>query len=127
MAKITKDQIDKINAKCKNGFKLSLFAAVIHGEKQLEKDIQLGDSGIIYRFTLKFREECERFRGIGVYPVLDIDKLVPTGTATMYSVLNIGSEKLGDMVARRSIKALQDLTADYPDDKLISKVRGEVA
>lgn len=27
MAKITKDQVNKINAKCKNGFTLSLYTA----------------------------------------------------------------------------------------------------
>lgn len=41
MAKITKDQVNKINAKCKNGFTLSLYAAVIHGESGLKKIFSL--------------------------------------------------------------------------------------
>ena len=84
MAKITKDQVNKINAKCKNGFTLSLYAAVIHGEKWLEKDIQLDDSGVLYRITLRFKEKYERFGTIGVYPVLDIEKYVPCKTEDMY-------------------------------------------
>lgn len=127
MARITVEQINKINAKCKNGFELDLNAALLRGEKRLEKDIRLDDSGIIYRCTLRFLEKCERFKVIGVYPVLDIDKLVPGMTEYVYQVLYISSEKLGDMVTRRSMKILQDLTANYPDDKLISKIRGEAA
>lgn len=61
MAKITKDQVNKINAKCKNGFTLSLYTAIIHGEKCLEKDIQLDDSGVLYRVTLRFKEKYEKF------------------------------------------------------------------
>lgn len=127
MARITVEQINKINAKCKNGFELDINAAVLRGEKRLEKDIRLDDSGVIYRCTLKFREECERFKVIGVYPVLDIDKLVPGRTEHVYQVLYISSEKLGDIATRRNMKILQDLTANYPDDKLISKIRGEAA
>lgn len=94
MAKITKDQVNKINAKCKNGFTLSLYTAIIHGEK------------------------C---------PVLDIEKYVPCKTENMYQVLDVRSEKLGEIVNRRSMKALQDLTADYPDEKLISLIREVIA
>lgn len=90
MAKITKDQVNKINAKCKNGFTLSLYAAMIHGEKWLEKDIQ-------------------------------------RKTEDMYQVLDVRSEKLGEIVNRRSMKVLQDLTADYPDEKLISLIREVIA
>ena len=90
MAKITKDQVNKINAKCKNGFTLSLYATMIHGEKWLEKDIQ-------------------------------------RKTEDMYQVLDVRSEKLGEIVNRRSMKVLQDLTADYPDEKLISLIREVIA
>ena len=127
MAKITKDQVNKINAKCKNGFTLSLYTAIIHGEKCLEKDIQLDDSGVLYRATLRFKEKYEKFRTIGVYPVLDIEKYVPCKTENMYQVLDVRSEKLGEIVNRRSVKVLQDLTADYPDEKLISLIREVIA
>ena len=127
MAKITKDQVNKINAMCKNGFTLSLYAAMIHGEKWLEKDIQLDDSGILYRITLRFKEKYDRFGTIGVYPVLDIEKYVPCKTEGMYQVSDVRSEKLGEIVNRRSMKVLQDLTADYPDEKLISLIREVIA
>ena len=119
MAKITKDQVNKINAKCKNGFTLSLYAAMIHGEKWLEKDIQLDDSDVLYRITLRFKEKYDRFRTIGKY--------VPCKTEDMYQVLDVRSEKLGEIVNRRSMKVLQDLTADYPDEKLISLIREVIA
>ena len=123
MAKITKDQVNKINAKCKNGFTLSLYTAIIHGEKCLEKDIRIDDSGILYRVSLRFKEKYEEFRAIGVYPVLEIEKYVPCKTEDVYQVLGVRSEKLGEIVNRRSMKVLQDLTADYPDEKLVSLIR----
>lgn len=123
MAKVTKDQVNKINAKCKNGFTLSLYTAIIHGEKCLKKDIRLDDSGVLYRVSLRFKEKYEKFRTIGVYPVLDIEKYVPCKTEDMYQVLDVRSEKLGEIVNRRSMKVLQDLTADYPDEKLASLIR----
>lgn len=123
MAKITKDQVNKINAKCKNGFTLSLYTAIIHGEKCLEKDIRIDDSGILYRVSLRFKEKYDEFRAIGVYPVLEIEKYVPCKTEDVYQVLGVRSEKLGEIVNRRSMKVLQDLTADYPDEKLVSLIR----
>lgn len=45
----------------------------------------------------------------------------------MYQVLDVRSEKLGEIVNRCSMKALQDLTADYPDEKLISLIREVIA
>lgn len=48
-------------------------------------------------------------------------------TEDMYQVLDVRSEKLGEIVNRRSMKVLQDLTADYPDEKLISLIREVIA
>lgn len=51
----------------------------------------------------------------------------PCKKEDMYQVLDVKSEKLGEIVNRRSMKVLQDLTADYPDEKLILLIREVIA
>lgn len=126
MANLTREQVRKINSKCQNGFKLDVQTAVVWGKKELIKEIRLDDSGTIYRLRIRYVMKYEHFSPVGVYPVLDIDKLVPTGTG-VYKILEREQKELGELVKRRSVKVLQDLTANYPDEKAVSLIREAIA
>lgn len=123
MANLTREQVVKINSKCQNGFRLDIQTAVIWGKKELVKEICLDDSGVIYRLRIRYAAKYEHYSEVGVYPVLELDKLVPTGTEKVYKIIDCGQKELGELVKRRSVKALQDLTANYPDEKAISLIR----
>lgn len=123
MATITKGQVCRINEKCKNGFMLDVQTAVIWGRKDLVKEIILDESGVIYRFRLSFEEETENFTKIGVRPFLDIDKLIPAKTPGIYCVTTLKTEILGDLLQRKNIKVLQNLTVNYPDEKVAAIIR----
>ena len=43
MAKLTRDQLEKFNGKCKNGFSLDLFFFCTWGEKRCKKIVKIGD------------------------------------------------------------------------------------
>ena len=43
MAKITREQIQKINSKCKNGWELDIQFFIFHNEKTLKKIIELDE------------------------------------------------------------------------------------
>lgn len=127
MAKITIGQVKKFNAACKNGFMLDLERLGIWGEKRCKKDFKIDDSGVVYTFILEFCEESYNFTKVGVYPRLTIEKLIPTTTGGVYNVNYLKAERLGETVKRRSVKVLQDLTANYTEEKAVSMIRELVA
>lgn len=127
MASITIGQVKKFNAACKNGFTLDLERLGVWGEKRCTKDLKIDDSGALYTFDLEFCEEIRNFAKVGVYPRLTIKKLIPTTTGGVYSVQYLKEERLGETVKRKSVKVLQDLTANYTEEKAVSMIRELVA
>lgn len=127
MAKITIEQVKKFNAACKNGFVLDLEHLEIWGKKRCRKNFKIDDSGVLYAFTLEFYEESKNFAKVGVYPVLVIEKLTPIGTTGAHGVRYLKEERLGETVKRKSVKVLQDLTANYTEEKAVSMIRELVA
>lgn len=127
MAKITIEQVKKFNAACKNGFVLDLEHLGIWGEKRCKKDFKIDDSGVLYTFILEFYEESKDFAKVGVYPVLVIEKLTPIRTDGIYDVHYLKEKRLGETVKRKSVKVLQDLTANYTEEKAVSMISELVA
>lgn len=123
MTKITIGQVKKFNAACKNGFMLDLEHLGTWGEKRCKKNFKIDDSGVLYTFILEFYEESENFVKTGVYPVLVIEKLTPTRTDGIYGAHYLKKERLGETVKRKSVKVLQDLTANYTEEKAVSMIR----
>lgn len=125
MAKLTMDQVKKFNAKCENGFILDVEKAVIWNDKTCVKDVKIDDeSGVVFRFIIEFIEKSERWQKVGVIPVLVVDKLIPTNKDdkdskyVMYRAIEMKRENLGEMVQRKSVKILQDLTKSFTDEKV---------
>lgn len=75
MAKLTRDQLEKFNGKCKNGFSLDLFFFCTWGEKRCKKIVK----------------------------------------------------EVGEMVTRKTVKILQELTEGYTDEKLVDMIKMLIA
>ena len=106
---------------------LDLERLGIWGEKRCKKNFKIDDSGVLYTFILEFYEESKNFAKVGVYPVLVIEKLTPTSTDGVYDVHYLKEERLGETIKRKSVKVLQDLTANYTEEKAVSMIRELVA
>ncbi len=127
MAKITRDQVRKINENCKNGFGFDLYHFVMFGEKRLIKEIEIEGNNNKYDVLIQFEAHYERFSKVGVKPVLVVKKLVPTHTEGMYSVHWLKNEQIGEVVKRCSMKSLQEFTKDYSEEKLIAEIKMLIA
>lgn len=127
MAKLTRDQLEKFNGKCKNGFSLDSFFFCTWGEKRCKKIVKIGDDSIIYEVIVEFYDKYESFKKAGSVPTLIINKCVPTGTEGVYSVHEIHREEVGEMVTRKTVKILQELTEGYTDEKLVDMIKMLIA
>lgn len=127
MAKLTRDQLEKFNGKCKNGFSLDLFFFCTWGEKRCKKIVKIGDDSIIYDVIVEFYDKYENFKKAGSVPTLIINKCVPTGTEGVYSVHEIHREEVGEMVTRKTVKILQEITEGYTDEKLVDMIKMLIA
>lgn len=127
MARMTRDQLNKFNANCKNGFSLDLYFFAVWGEKRCKRNIQIAGDSNIYEIIIEFVEESKNFAKLGNKPIMIINKCVQTGTKDMYSVHRIYDQVLGEMVQRKSIKILQEFTNDYPEEKLLEMIGNLIA
>ena len=117
MAKITREQIQKINNKCKNGWELDIQFFIFHNEKTLKKIIELDEEHylefkidynyknqivlFINKFYHKLGEDYATSNGLGKKKMLEetpesrknINKLIEyTETLTDEQLMQINSE-----------------------------------
>ena len=118
MAKVTRDQVNKINKECKNGFGLD----IVCGEKQLVKEIKL-DNGNILKAILYFKDIFAHYKKQGVQPVYSFLMLEKTSVESMYRVRTLKSDYVGELIPRRSMKQLQELTAldIFADSEMLAR------
>lgn len=117
MAKITREQIQKINSKCKNSWELDIQYFIFHNEKTLKKIIELDEEHylefkidynyknqivlFINKFYHKLGEDYATSNGLGKKKMLEetpesrknINKLIEyTETLTDEQLMQINSE-----------------------------------
>lgn len=117
MAKITREQIQKINSKCKNSWELDIQYFIFHNEKTLKKIIKLDEEHylefkidynyknqivlFINKFYHKLGEDYATSNGLGKKKILEetpasrksINKLIEyTETLTDEQLMQINSE-----------------------------------
>lgn len=122
MAKLTREQYNKFNAKCKNGFGLDLERFGIWGEKRCIKTMKFDDDPCLYEVIIDFIEETKNYAKIGVKVELVVNKLIPGRVEKVYRVVELKREAISDIMARKSVKVLQDLTANYTDDVITNMI-----
>ena len=64
MPSVTREQVNKWNAKLQNGFRFDIQRYVVWGEKQIKKSIELAD-GRILTAEIHFRDARDGYKYIG--------------------------------------------------------------
>lgn len=111
MSKISKEQIQKINGKCKNNWKLDIQYLIFHNEKQLYKIIEL-DQEHYLQFELSYNWDNQI--------VLRISKYYHRQGDTFATSNGLGKRKiLSDSQKRKNINMLIEYTLKFTDDELL--------
>lgn len=117
MAKITREQIQAINSKCKNGWELDIQYFLFHNEKTLRKIIEL-DKEHYLEFTLNFNYKNQIS--------LRISKFYHKAGDNFASSNGLGKSRILDETPapRKSINKLIEITKTLNDDELM-KINNE--
>ncbi len=120
MAKLTREQFNKINVSCKNGFMLDLYYFAIWSEKQLIKNIMIDDLNC-YEVVIGFHEVSENFRKVGEKPFIRFSRCSRrSADSTMWTVSHLKTIEVDDqVVTRKNMKLLYALTEEYTDKKAL--------
>lgn len=112
MSKISKEQIQKINEKCKNNWKIDIQYLIFHNEKQLYKTLEL-DQEHYLQFELGYDSNNQIILRISKYHHKQGD---------IFSTSNgLGKKKiLSDTQNRKNINALIEYTSKFTDEKLLN-------
>lgn len=124
MAKLTREQLQKINNSCDNGFKLDLNYFFIHGEKALVKNVNIDEKQYLKAF-INFCDELEEVtQGNGIKYRKSTGRKIPYIRVSLYhrgehadSSYGLGKMiYLGNGVARKSLSLLQKSTKKVTDE-----------
>ena len=131
MAKLTRKQYMDINSKCKNGFSLDLHFFAIWGEKQLAKSIQITDT-VYINVILFFKAKTENYKTVGYVAAVKFDKLKEINPDQkseykLYHSVDIKTEELTtELVKRRNMNILYELTSKYSNEDVLSEIADEI-
>lgn len=127
MAKLTREQYNKFNEKCKNGFILDLKHFAVWGEKRCIKTVKLSGDSNLYDVIIDFYDVTENFSKIGSNVEISIEKLIPASVEGIYRVEHIYQETISEIVKRKSVKMLQEQTEAYTEEKLVDMIKTLIA
>ena len=119
MAKITREQINKINSGCKNGFGLDMWLFMTHNEKSLSKMVKIADNQYIkarIMFYDKWNRETKKTDNI---PTIHLSRWTvdANGTGTSYG---LGYwVHLQEALPRKNMKVLQEITNQFDDSAVL--------
>lgn len=112
MSKISKEQIQKINEKCKNNWKIDIQYLIFHNEKQLYKTLEL-DQEHYLQFELGYDSNNQI--------ILRISKYHHKQGDTFSTSNGLGKKKiLSNTQNRKNINALIEYTSKFTDEKLLN-------
>lgn len=112
MSKISKEQIQKINEKCKNNWKIDIQYLIFHNEKQLYKTLEL-DQEHYLQFELGYDSNNQI--------ILRIFKYHHKQGDTFSTSNGLGKKKiLSNTQNRKNINALIEYTSKFTDEKLLN-------
>ena len=112
MAKITREQIQKINNKCKNGWELDIQFFIFHNEKTLKKIIELDEEHYLeFKIDYNFKNQIVLFIN-KFYHKLGEDYATSNG---------LGKKKILEETpaSRKSINKLIEYTETLTDEQLM--------
>ena len=112
MAKITREQIQKINNKCKNDWELDIQFFIFHNEKTLKKIIELDEEHYLeFKIDYNFKNQI----------VLFINKFYHKTGENFATSNGLGKKKMLEetSASRKSINKLIEYTEKLTDEQLI--------
>lgn len=117
MAKLTREQIETINSKCKNGWGLDIQYFLFHNEKILKKIIEL-DTEHYLEFKLDYNSKNQI--------TLRISKFYHKAGDNFASSSGLGKSRILEEApaSRKSINKLIEFTKTLTDDELM-KINSE--
>lgn len=117
MGKITREQLQKINNSCKNGWELDLRYFLYHNEKTLIKHISIGDEHYLeFKLNFNYKNQIS----------LRISKFYHKAGDNFASSNGLGKQKILEetLAPRKSINKLIEFTKTLNDDELM-KINSE--
>lgn len=124
MAKLTREQLTRWNAKLSNGFQLDLQRFAVWGEKDAVRNIKL-DDGKILQAKINWREVRDGFRYTGlVQPQMHLSIWTPTGNG-MLSSSGLGAtiELTEKTFNKRSWNELAKFTVEWNDERIMEEAK----
>lgn len=112
MAKITRERIQKINNKCKNGWELDIQFFIFHNEKTLKKIIELDEEHYLeFKIDYNYKNQI----------VLFINKFYCKKGENYATSNGLGKKKMLEetSASRKSINKLIEYTEKLTDEQLI--------
>ncbi len=117
MAKLTREQIETINSKCKNGWGLDIQYFIFHTEKTLKKIIELDTEHYLeFRLDYNYNNQITLF----------INKFYHKTNDNFATSSGLGKKKILEETpaTRKNINRLIELTEKLTDDELM-KINNE--
>lgn len=111
MATIKKEEIQKINNKCSNDWRLDVEYFLFHSEKKLYKRINLDDETFL-QFDLMYNYKNEKTLHISKYHHKKDDYFATSSGLGKFV-------KLSDSQSRKSINDLIKMTSEFTDERLL--------
>lgn len=121
MAKLTREQLNRWNAKLGNGFRFDTHFFLMWGDKQLKKYLKLED-GRTLEATLSYREVTKNYATAGVMPVLHLSIWESCGPdSDMMRSFGTGAYiDMGAQQDKRKYNELVKLSAVVDDGKIMA-------
>lgn len=121
MAKVTREQLNRWNAKLQNGFLIDLQRLLIHNEKMPIRYVELGDGKRIAA-SLSYRDVYEGYRDTGKrQPVLHLALWKDSGTSGMMQSFGMGAYiEIGTAQDKKNFNELAKLSGTIDDEKIMA-------
>lgn len=118
MANITREQINKLNSKCSNGFRFDLNYFLFHNEKVFEKRIKIGENKILVAKLMFYdRWDTEQRKQLNI-PTIHLAEYLDKGSVMSSSGLGYFIT-IAPSVERKNTNMLASFTKDYDDAAIL--------
>lgn len=133
--KITRDQVNRWNAKLANGFRLDIERCVCWNDKVAVKTVELPNGNFIkaeigyHEVYDEARMGCYHRSVLGVRPCLTLSLWKPSGTAGMYTSQGMGAkvEFTEALYTKRVWNELAKFTAGWDDASILAEAKKHLA
>lgn len=126
MPSVTREQVNKWNAKLQNGFRFDIQRYVVWGEKQIKKSIELAD-GRILTAEIHFRDARDGYKYIGNEACISLAIWTRCENSDMMKSEGMGyHEVLGAVQPKKSYADLVKLSAVMDEPKIMEMMNAHM-